>query len=220
MKQKGDNANSVQIGNAGSHNTFNLSQNHQTTIPNTQLVIDERTIQEFDAKVLREDQTRGIVRFLVPVLPSLLAFMSDAIGVSDHFGFPLWWLFPVGAVIGFLWAMPYFRSSEILSKSVQSAKQGNAAVLSNNEVVEQGENGKIYTYQLNAPCTYPNCTGTITLTTAPTREIARLGRAFVGTCNIAGHDHSYKIDHIWNAYPAEFDWRPIESVVQNHQGRR
>jgi hypothetical protein len=220
MKQKGDNANSLQIGNGGSHNTYNLTQNHQSTITNTQLVVDERTIQEFDAEALRKDQIRGIARLLGSILTGSLGLMSDAIGVSDHFGFHLWWLLPVGAVAGLLLAAPYFRSSEILSKSIQNGKEGNAGVLRNYEIVEQVQNGKIYTYQRIAQCTYPNCTGTIKLTAAPVRERYQLEKPFVGTCSLGGRDHTYRIDHGWVATPEKFDWNPIEPVVQNPQGRR
>jgi hypothetical protein len=207
MKQQGNNSNNIQIGNAGSGNTISLVQ-HQSRADHTLLVVDESSVREFEKETLRKDRNLGRAKFVGGGLLGAMGFLSDSIGVSTHFGFSLWWLFPVGLFIGLLSATPQLRSWQILRRLPTNRNEANFA--GNNEIVEEAENGKIITYHRSAACIYPNCTGTIVLSTAPEREKPILGRDFVGVCSLAGRDHSYRIDYVWNAYPAQFDWRPVE----------
>jgi hypothetical protein len=206
MKQQGDNSNNIQIGNAGSGNTISVVQNQSRT-DQALLVIDESSIQEYEKDALKKDRNVGWAKFVGGGLLGATGFLSDSIGISDHFGFSLWWLFPVGLIVGLLLAMPHLRSGQILHRLPTNKNEANFA--GNNEIVQESENGKIVTYHRSAACIYPNCTGTIKLSVAPEREKALLGRGYVGVCSLAGRDHSYRIDYVWNAYPAHFDWRPL-----------
>lgn len=211
MKQQGDNSNNIQIGNAGSGNTFSLVQN-QARVDHALLAVDESSVREYDKEVLKRDRNTGWAKMAGGGLLGAMGFLSDAIGVSSHFGFSLGWLFPIGLLIGLLFATPHLRSMQILRKLPANRNEANFA--GNNEIVQESETGKIVTYHRSAACMYPNCTGTIVLAAAPEREKARLGKDFVGVCSLAGRDHSYRIDYIWNAYPENFDWRPVEQYAK------
>ena len=207
MKQQGDGSNNIQIGNAGSGNTISVAQN-QSRPDHTLLVVDERSVREYDKETLRADRNTGWAKLAGGGLLGTMGFVSDSIGISSHFEVSLWWLFPIGLFIGLLFTTPHLRSAQILRRLPSSRNEANFA--GNNEIVEESENGKIVTYRRSAACIYPNCTGTIVLSVAPEREKARLMRDFVGVCSLAGRDHSYRIDYVWNAYPEHFDWRPVE----------
>lgn len=142
-----------------------------------------------------------------------IGFLSDSIGVSSYLGFSLWLLFPVGLIIGFLLSIPHLRSWRLLHRLPSNKNEANFA--GNNEIVEESDSGRVVTYHRHAACIYPNCTGTIMLSSAPEREKGKLGKGFVGICSLAGRDHSYRIDYIWNAYKTHFDWRPVEPVKKN-----
>lgn len=207
MRQQGDNSNKIQIGNAGSGNTISVVQN-QSRADHALLVVDGSSAREYEKETLRKDRNIGWAKLAGCSLLGAMGFLSDAIGVSSHFGFPFWLLFPVGLVTGMLFATPHLRSWDILRKL--RTNKNEAYIAGTNEIVKESENGKILTYHRSAACIYPNCTGTIGLSAAPEREKALLGKDFVGVCSLAGRDHSYRIDYIWNAYPADFDWRPVE----------
>lgn len=207
MHQKGNNSNNIQIGNAGSGNVINVVQN-QPRSDHTQLVLDEKSVREYEKATLKNDSNIGLAKFSGSGLLGALGFLSDSIGVSSYFGFSLWWLFLVGIFIGSLLAIPHLRSLQILNGLPN--KKNEANFIGNNELVQESDNGKITVYHRSATCIYPNCTGTIILSPAPEREQTALGKNFVGICSLAGRDHSYRIDYIWNAFPAHFDWRPVE----------
>lgn len=207
MHQKGNNSNNIQIGNAGSGNVINVVQN-QPRSDHTQLVLNEESVREYEKATLKNDRNIGLAKFSGSGLLGALGLLSDSIGVSSYFGFSLWWLFLVGIFIGSLLAIPHLRSLQILNGLPN--KKNEANFIGNNELVQESDNGKIAVYHRSAACIYPNCTGTIVLSPAPEREQAALDKNFVGICSLAGRDHSYRIDYIWNAFPAHFDWRPVE----------
>lgn len=207
MNQHGNNSNNVQIGNAGTGNSISIVQG-QSKVEHTLLVVDEGSVREFEKGGLRKDRNLGWAKFAGGGALGAMGFLSDSIGVSTHFGFSLWWLFPVGLIIGLLFATPHIRAGQILHRLPRKKQEANFA--GNNEIVEDVDGGKIITYRRSAECIYPNCTGKIILSSAPERERPHLGRDFVGVCSVAGRDHSYRIDYVWNAYPARFNWQPVE----------
>ncbi len=207
MHQRGNDSNNCQIGSVGSGNTINVVQN-QHRADHTQLIRDEESMREYDKETLKRDGNIGWAKLTGGVLLGTIGFLSDAIGVSSHFGFSLWWLFPVGIFIGLFLAAPHLRSIRLLH--YLRVNKNKASFVGNNEITEESDNGKVFVYHRSAACIYPNCTGTIVLSPAPEREIAGLGKNFVGICSLAGRDHSYQIDYIWNAFRTQFDWRPIE----------
>jgi hypothetical protein len=212
MRQQGDNSNNIQIGNAGSGNTISVVQN-QSRADHALLVVDGSSVREYEKETLRKDRNIGWAKLAGCSLLGPMSLLSDAIGISSHFGFSFWWLlFPVGLIAGMRFAEPHLRSWNILRKL--ATNKNEAYLAGTNEIVKESENGKIVTYHRSTACIYPNCTGTIILSAAPEREKARLGKDFVGVCSLAERDHSYRIDYIWNAYPADFDWRPVEPNAQ------
>lgn len=207
MYQQGDHSNNLQIGNGGAGNTFNITQS-KSQLSHVLLTIDNESVREYDKEVLVKDRNIGLAKLAAGGLLGALSFLSDSIGISSHFGFSLWWLFPLGPLIGLLVAIPHSRSGQILFRLPKNRNESN--FVGNNEIVQALDNRKIITYRRGAPCIYPNCSGMIVLSSAPAREKSLLGRDYVGICSLAGRDHSYRIDYIWNAYPVQFDWRPIE----------
>ena len=213
MQQKGDSSNNFQIGNAGTENVFNVVQNQQQ-VDHVQLVVDEKSERVYEKKTLEKDRNIGWAKLAGGGLLGAIGLFSDSIGVSSYFGYSLLWMIPVGIFIGLVISIPHLRSWRILHNV--SSNKNEANFIGNNEIVQESENGKIIIYHRSAACIYPNCTGVIVLTSAPEREKAHLGRNFVGICSLAGRDHSYRIDFIWNAYPKHFDWQPIDLNAKKH----
>ena len=105
----GNNSNNIQIRNTGSGNTISLVQ-HQSRADHTLLMVDENSVPEFEKETLRKDRNLGWAKFVGGGLLGAMGFLSDSIGVSNHLGVSLWWLFPVGLFIGLLSATPHRRS--------------------------------------------------------------------------------------------------------------
>jgi hypothetical protein len=114
----------------------------------------------------------------------------------------------LSCILGLFWYFfiePYHEEMNLYFKKPRNKNE--AVFIGQEKCIEDDEEGGYLIYNPTAPCIYPGCDrGKIVLTDAPSREKLRGGRNYVGVCNIAGRDHSYRVDYNFHATKAEFDW--------------
>ncbi len=207
QKEKGNKNNNVQIGNAGSDNTFQISQTQNNSEP-VQLEVDQANVRSFAKDEVHKKAIQSLsVSFLI-FLTSIVSIASDCFGLAEKIGVSAIWLLVIAvpSIFATLWKSR--QEIHLYLKRPKNPKHVSYA--GDGELIEDDCKGNYLTYTRIGKCDYPNCSGHIILTDVALRERERTGKPWVGVCSVAGRDHSYKIDYIWNAYRATFDWRPLE----------
>ena len=175
----------------------------------TQLKIDEKSVRRFSKRALRRASRIFHIKLILGVALFILGPASHNIPPFNQLPFSLAWVcMPVALIIG----VNVLRSRDVyLIYSNIPKKKGQHRYIGNNTVVEECEDGEVQVYSVRGKCVYPHCSGDIILHEVPPKEANQFEQNCVGICKTCGKDHSYRLDGLWNAYPEQFDWDPLEN---------
>jgi hypothetical protein len=227
MNQTGDSSNFVQISDAGSNNTYNLTQNTAAGPSHVELEIDRNSIQRHPKALVEKQDLQGAIIVAIGILPSFTASFADLLGVLSYFGMPrfatIFVSLPAGAILAMLSAAILGENFNSLDYWVRSKFLGanEPKHIGPDRFLEVDERGDCLTYSYTASCLYPKCRGRIIVVSLPPREHERYPDELAGLCSIGGQAHSYLIDRNGVATPRELDWRPKDppQVYQSGYGR-
>jgi hypothetical protein len=154
MNQKNTGGNNVQIRHAGAGNVFNVAQGGDPG-SHIQLQIDPESVRKFDKDALRRDRWTGRFKKAFAFISISIGFAADAYGLSDKLSFSVLWIFvPVTALL-LVWSFQHMESWRIL-RGIPEKKE-DAGFIGHNEVVEEGDTGRVFVYSRRAACIYPDC---------------------------------------------------------------
>jgi hypothetical protein len=195
--------NNVQIGSAGSGNTFNISQHHANEGKrHIKFELDSSSVEHLPRSTIK----KRALAFLASLSILVLGTVADVLGILSFLGLQVstwqvfWALIPI-AVVGAALSNPLEVFAAINTRP-------NTANFANGRWIQQEENGDYVTYRKTAPCIYPRCSGTVFIQKAPPRE--QPNHTLIGVCDVGAIRHTYTVDYNGVGLPAEFDWRPLE----------
>lgn len=200
MKQKGDNSNNLQIGSAGTGNTFSVNQTNRSLWGEAVLLLED--VGSRQAPITNKAVTRrGLVTLLSVTLP-FVALLADVLGIFGAFHLNYNWFLPVYFGLGVILTLSNLDHVRIFWRR-QEIKRKDTYV-GDGKIAHLNSNGTFVLYKRTAQCRYPNCEGSIKVVTPPPKEKERCFLA--GKCTVCGTVHSYRIDPNWVAYPYDLDW--------------
>lgn len=210
QQQSGNFSKNVQIGQIGESANVSIVQSEGERVPFVKLQPED--IQEFSRSDLLRDTGEGLLRTLPGVAISAVGFWADSIGLSQHFGFPVWLpAISVGILAVFILALRYLYKGYLLLKTFRIPFRRAVPVGWGYFLERDSQRPQAFLYyRLTAPCIYPECQGKIVVVPAPPKEQLRRGLNLAGICSVAGKVHSYQIDPNRVARPSDLDWSPIK----------
>jgi hypothetical protein len=216
MNQMGDGSSFVQIGDAGSNNTYNLAQHTAAgSAPSyVQLEVDRDSIQQYPKAQVEKQALRGAISAAPTIVIPLVAGIADWLGILSYLGVPQSYTILIGFGAGFgLTGLSFIVEPSNLTSLrywiwSTFTRQNEAKHIGLNAFLERDNNGNYLIYRRTACCIYPKCNGKIIIEKLPPREQYCNGLA--GLCSVAGKAHSYLIDYNVVATRKELDWRPLD----------
>ncbi|HCF26373.1 MAG TPA: hypothetical protein DEV81_03985 [Cyanobacteria bacterium UBA11049] len=198
MKQKGDYSNNVQIGNAGSANTFNINQN--------QFGEKDRYIQFEDNPALgvKVYESSKVTQVALPRILSasglfIVGLLGSLTSIFPFFGFAASWLpfgfFAIVAVVLFD-KQKYVRIFLLRLLLQRDSYRASEHYIGNGEILHKDSAGNCKVYGKSAKCIYPGCGGQVYLVNPPEREKDVLEPKCVGECSQGRKHHTYKLSQI------------------------
>jgi hypothetical protein len=194
------NDNNINIGSIGTGSTVNIAQ-HQA--PETPL-IEYAVVQGSVSHLSPTEVHKGVLAFWGSASLPILAMVADSLGVLSFIGVQTIWVLAVVIPVAFVIA----AMNNDKRKIAELSPKRNEAKFIEGRWVEQDEDGNYLLYRKAAPCTYPKCAGSVSISPAPPREQGN--HSLVGICDVGGRRHTYTVDYNGIGYPHQFDWRPLE----------
>jgi len=206
IMQDGNNNNN--FNNSGDNNNFHFSQS-QNDDKSTQLTVDPKRAKIIEKTDIRDKTVGSFLSTLAGVAITCVGLASDCFGLGEKLGIEPQHLliatFPLAIA-------PALINRNAIRYFVKRPKNKNEyTYVGDGQVIGINNSHSYWVDMPKAKCIYNNCNGFIYLTATPPRELGKIAKCFVGICSVGERDHSYLVDHILNATPRVFDWRPLEN---------
>lgn len=192
--------NHIKIGTIGTGNTVNIIQHQAPEASRIEYAVVQNSVSHLSSAEVK----KGVLAFWGSASLPILAMVADSLGVLSFIGVQTAWVLTVLIPIAFVVA----AMNNGKRKIAELSPKRNEAKYLDGKLVEQDEDGNYLLYRRTASCTYPKCSGSVSISPAPPREQGN--HSLVGVCDVGDRRHTYTVDYNGIGYPHQFDWRPLE----------